>query len=192
MSFAYLLSRFTIYLLCISTLTLDLWLISEYSQTPGLTTLQTGVSIADVELHPLGTANLEAELQLQQKANRDAAVLRVRNFLFAYGSNMEPYAEILVDQSIACGGDYRILIGIAGSESGLGRSNYKLYNPFGYLDGVQYGSYEEALTILSCKISTQHISKCGTDIYCLAKRYSGPDTDINLFVSKVTWFANQV
>ncbi|MCA9379477.1 hypothetical protein KC640_03545 [Candidatus Dojkabacteria bacterium] len=143
-------------------------------------------------LHPVALENLEIDRAEILATDRQQIIDRVRAFFERYGSPMAPYVEILVDQSYACGGNYRVLVGIAGSESGLGKVPYKLYNPFGYLNGVQYASWEEALTDLSCKISQQHISKCGEDLRCLALRYAGPSDDLNLFISKVAWFMGQV
>lgn len=142
--------------------------------------------------HPAQETNLSLSRSDILAANRQQIVNRVRAFFESYGSPMSPYVEILIDQSYACGGNYRVLIGIAGSESGLGKMPYKLYNPFGYLNNVQYNSWEEALTELSCKISQQHIAKCGEDLYCLGLRYAGPSDDLNLFISKVAWFMGQV
>lgn len=142
--------------------------------------------------HPITPLHLEKDHAETLAADRQQIIDRVRAFFVSYGSPMAPYVEILVDQSYACGGNYRVLVGIAGSESGLGKKPYKLYNPFGYLNNKQYSSWEEALTELSCKISQQHISKCGEDLSCLVKRYAGPGDDQNLFISKVQWFMNQV
>jgi hypothetical protein len=140
-------------------------------------------------------AEIEAEQQaavIKKAKARQAKIDRVEAFFRSYGAKMTGYGHILVDQAEKCGGDYRVLVGIAGSESGLGRAMYKKYNPYGYLNGVQYSSLTEALTYLSCKVSSQHIAPCGTDLYCLAKRYAGPQDDLEHFVGKVRWFMNQV
>lgn len=126
------------------------------------------------------------------QARRNLAIERVRNLMTSYGSPLVPYAGIMVDRAKECGGDYRILVGIAGSESGLGRINYKKYNPFGYLNGVQYAGFEDAIYELSCKISQQHLAVCGNDLNCLVRRYAGPQDDAQLFINKVSWFARQV
>lgn len=128
------------------------------------------------------------------RKRRQAQIDKVESFFASYtgGAVLKGYGDIIVDQADKCGGDYRVLVGIAGSESGLGRVMYKKYNPYGYLNGVQYGSLEEALTDLSCKISQQHIAPCGTDLWCLGRRYAGPGDDLSHFVSKVRWFMEQV
>lgn len=125
-------------------------------------------------------------------ARRAERIAKVKAFFQRYGARLQGYEAIFVDKAEECGGDYRILVGIAGSESGLGRIMYKKYNPFGYLNGVEYASQEEALNFLACQISQQHIARCGDDLYCLGRRYAGPGDDLELFVSKVRWFAQQV
>lgn len=140
--------------------------------------------------------HVSAYIQSQRQAAvaniRAEQIAKVENFFLAYGSPMTGYADIIVDQAAACGGDYRVLVGIAGSESGLGRIPVLSYNPYGYLDGVQYASWVDALTTLSCKVSRQHISPCGTDLQCLVRRYAGPQDDFQHFVDKVAWFYQQV
>lgn len=152
----------------------------------------TVATILPTFLHPTGNENLEKERVRLIAEDRAAQIKRVTDFFTSYGSPLVPYASIFVDQSVKCGGNYRVLVGIAGSESGLGRINVKKYNPFGYLDGVQYASFDQAITILACKVSQQHISKCGEDLQCLYRRYAGPADDPNLFISKVKWFMDQV
>jgi hypothetical protein len=143
-------------------------------------------------LNKLSNQNLAEEKDIIIESRRQKQIQKVRRFFKQYGAPLKGYEEIFVDKSEKCGGDYRVLVGIAGSESGLGRHNYKLYNPFGYLDGVQYPNQKKALEILACKVSEQHISKCGTDLYCLGRRYAGPKDDLDHFVSKVRWFMEQV
>jgi hypothetical protein len=134
--------------------------------------------------------SLKANLIAQRRQFR---INKVETYFKAYGSPLSGYGYIFVDQAERCGGNYRVLVGIAGSESGLGRINYKTFNPFGYLNNVQYTSYEQALTDLACKISRQHIAVCGTDLDCLARRYiGGGGDDPDLFISKVRFFMNQV
>lgn len=134
----------------------------------------------------------EAEEKKKLEQARQAKINKVEAFFKEYGAVMQGYGHILVDQAEKCGGDYKVLVGIAGSESGLGRVMYKSYNPFGYLDGVQYASMEEAIEVLSCKISQQHIAPCNGDLNCIAERYTGQHDDLGHFVSKVRWFMDQV
>jgi hypothetical protein len=133
------------------------------------------------------------ELHLQ-KMEIEAEVAKVEAFFSVYtgGAVMKGYGRILVEQARACGGDYRILVGIAGNESGLGRSPYKLYNPFGYLDNTQYESWEQSLTKLSCVISQRFIAPCKGDLRCIVQNYGGPETDQERWIQNVRWFMSHV
>lgn len=119
-------------------------------------------------------------------------VAKAETLLATYNSPMQGYGEIIVRRANECGGDYRILLGIAGNESGLGRIPYKLYNPFGYLDGVQYSGWAESLEYLSCRISERFIAPCAGDLTCIINKYGGPDTDKEKWIRNVTWFMNQI
>lgn len=127
-------------------------------------------------------------------AEIEQEVARVEAFFASYtgGAVMQGYGRIIVEQARACGGDYRVLVGIAGNESGLGRVPYKLYNPYGYLDGVQYESWEHSLTFLSCVISQKFIAPCNADLRCIIRRYGGPETDQEKWIRNVSWFMGQV
>ncbi len=117
---------------------------------------------------------------------------RLRTFLQQRNSPLAPYSDIMVRRADECGGDWRTLVAIAGNESGLGRINYKLYNPFGYLDGVQYSGYEEALTFLSCRISQRFLAPCNNNLVCIINRYGGSDTNKEKWIQNVQWFINQL
>ena len=93
----------------------------------------------------LSKAKSEQSAILAQK-EKEIRIQKVENIFAKYNSPMKGYGYIIVEQAEACGGDYRILTAIAGNESGFGRVPYKLYNPFGYLDGRQYSGWEESLT----------------------------------------------
>jgi hypothetical protein len=154
--------------------------------------LYKDVALADVSLSDTLLLQAGVEEKEIKERERVAAINRVESFLQVYGSPLVGYGQIIVDKAIECGGDYRLLIGIAGSESGLGKIMYKKYNPYGYLNNVTYSSQREALEILSCKVSQEHLAKCGSDLDCLARRYAGPGDDLEHFISKVRWFASQV
>jgi len=138
------------------------------------------------------SVQLKKEKEALIAGRRRNRINKVKTFFTTYGSPLVEYASIFVDKAEECGGSYRVLVGIAGSESGLGRINVLKYNPFGFLDGVQYANQKEALETLICKVSWQHLSVCGEDLQCLVKRYAGPSDDPDLFVNKVAWFMSQV
>lgn len=116
----------------------------------------------------------------------------VESLFTAYGGYMSGHAETIIRAAERCGGDYKVLIGIAGNESGLGRIPYRLYNPYGYLNGVQYSSWEEALEFLSCRISEQFLAPCNNDLQCIINKYGGPETDHAKWIRNVTYFMNRL
>lgn len=128
------------------------------------------------------------ELKIQEQDQKE--IQHLEDYLTQRGSNMAPYAGLIYDQVKLCGGDYRVLIAIAGNESNFGKVNYKLYNPFGYLNGVQYATYEEALKILSCKISQEYLVPCNNDLNCIISRYGGLDTNKEQWVKNIQYFIN--
>jgi hypothetical protein len=107
----------------------------------------------------------------EQQRNID--IDKAFNYLRDRKSPMAPYAYVVVDAAKRCGGDYRILIALAEVESGLGRQPYRKYNPYGYLNKVQYPNWGVALDKLSCRISEQYIQRFGTDFYAMGKIYTG-------------------
>ncbi len=132
------------------------------------------------------------EIKLSNEINEE--INKVERFFDVYngGAVIKGYGKIIVEQARRCGGDYKILVGIAGNESGLGRVPYKKYNPFGYIDGVQYSSWEEAIKKLSCVISQRFIAPCNKDLYCIINKYGGHDTDREKWIKNVSWFMSQV
>ncbi len=170
----------------------DLTLTIPDAQSSFLTELIIPENSESVNLHPYVKLLLENEREELIEARRQDQISRVKRLFNSYGSPLVGYEELIVDRSEECGADFKVIVGIAGSESGLGKINYKRYNPFGYLDGVQYPDQETALYELICKISANHLSFCGSDLQCLVNRYAGPGDNANHFVSKVQWFINQL
>lgn len=141
----------------------------------------------------------EARIEKQkrdQAAKKEADIMawtaKVESYFRAYGSPMVGYGEIIVRKAVECGGDYKILVGIAGNESGLGKIPYKKFNPYGYLDGVQYTGWSESLNKLSCVISQRFIVPCKGDLYCIIRKYGGPGDNKDLWVRNVSFFMAQV
>jgi hypothetical protein len=128
---------------------------------------------------------------IKENENRDK-VNKVENLLARYNSPMKGLGKLLVSRTEECGGDYRIVVAIAGNESGFGRIPYKKYNPFGYLDGVQYANWEDAINVIACKISERFIKPCSGDLTCIIRTYGGPDTDKEKWIRNIRWFMNQL
>lgn len=162
------------------------------TQPTNLGNLINPLHLASVSLEQDIKVVLSAQEKVLLDMQRARQIQRVEAFLSSYGSPLAGYGNIIVDRARECGGSYRVLIGIAGSESGLGRVNVLKYNPYGFLNKVQYESQEQALYELSCLVSSRHLRFCGEDLECLARRYAGPADDKSHFIAKVRWFMNQV
>lgn len=131
-------------------------------------------------------ASFRKELEIE------TAITKVKNFFQRYGAKMSGNEEHLVRKSFECGGDYRIIVGIAGNESGLGRIPLGGHNPFGYMDGRYYNDWGEAIDRIVCIISQRFIIPCNGDLNCIIKKYGGKDTPKEQWIRNVTWFMNQV
>jgi hypothetical protein len=82
--------------------------------------------------------------------------------------------RVLIAESEKIGADYRIVVGIMGKESGYCRANYKTYNCFGYLNGVQYSSFREAFDNLVPKVAAK-VAPHNWDLMGLAYSYRPVD-----------------
>lgn len=83
----------------------------------------------------------------------------------------EAYAAQFIDLSRANGADYKVVVAISGIESGFCIAPYKKFNCFGYLNGVQYSSFSQALATLIPKVSREYARKYGTNFEAIAKAY---------------------
>ena len=129
-------------------------------------------AIDEDALHAVNRARAQRREEVEANKNREQRISIARNYLSKFGSPMAPYAAVIVDTADRCGGNYKSLIAIARVESGLGKHPYRLYNPYGYLNNVQYSGWSEALNKLSCRISQQYLSKYGTDFRAMGKIYA--------------------
>lgn len=115
--------------------------------------------------------------------------------LFSYLNRQNPrvfskeIVRIIVSESNRFGADYRLVAAIMGKESGFCNANYKLYNCFGYLNGVQYGSYEEAFKVLTPRIASI-VARHGWNTMGIANEYKPVDrqgwsTKVHAIASKI-------
>jgi hypothetical protein len=111
--------------------------------------------------------------KIEAAKKRLAKINKLVSFLKRQGSPVASYhyAELFVDLSEANGADYRIVVAISGVESGFCAANYKKYNCFGYLNGVQYGSFDQAFRRLVPKVASEYAKVYGTNFEGLAKAY---------------------
>lgn len=143
-----------------------------------------------INQHAITTAAIKVQQEKERVRNR--MIEKMEQIISNYGGHMSGLADNIYDNAVACGGNPVLLFAIAGNESGFGRIPYKLYNPFGYLDGKQYSGWEEAINYLSCKISTQHLVPCGNDVNCVIIRYGGSDTNREQWVKNINWFMSLI
>lgn len=134
---------------------------------------------------------IEQKQKIEAK-ERQEKIDKIEALFARYNAPMQGYGELVYNRAAECGGDYKVLVGIAGNESAFGRVPYKLYNPYGYLDGKQYADWTESLTFLSCVISQRFLSPCQNDLTCVINRYAGPSDDKDQWIRNVTYFINQL
>ncbi len=149
---------------------------------------------ADPVVDSIGRLKIEQKQKIAEKERQDK-INRIEDLFARYNSPMQGYAELILRRVEDCSNgdaDYRVLIGIAGNESGLGRVPYKLYNPYGYLDGKQYADWNDSLTFLSCVITQRFIVPCNNDLTCIINKYAGPSDDKSQWIRNVTYFINQL
>lgn len=119
---------------------------------------------------------LEAEERKAQE--RLNSIKNLTAFLKAKKSPVasEAYATQIIDLAAANNADYKIIVAIMGVESGFCRATFKIkgansHNCFGYLNGVTYGNFTDALNSLVPKISRQYAVRYGWNFEALAKAY---------------------
>jgi hypothetical protein len=107
-----------------------------------------------------------------QRREREAKINNLHTFLSSKNSifSNKNISEIIITESEKYGADYRIITAMMGKESGYCNAPYKKYNCFGYLNKVQYSSYEEAFKVLVPKIA-KTAAIHGWNTKSLAKAY---------------------
>lgn len=118
------------------------------------------------------------QLQKQKAAEREGKIQKLAKYLKAQGSPLgnPKFAKLIIELSEQSGVDYKIIMAIAGEESGFCIAPYYIngknsHNCFGYLNGKSYASYEEAFSRLVPQIAKQYVKKYGTNFLALAKAY---------------------
>lgn len=138
-------------------------------------------------------AEVQVKVDVKRKEREKAEKIRKAEVLLEnYQSPFKGLSEIIIRRAEECGGDWRVLMGIAGNESGFGRIPYRLYNPFGYLNNTTYSGWEEALEVLSCRIATRFLKPCNNDLRCIIATYGGPDTDKERWILNIQFFINRL
>ncbi len=120
-------------------------------------------------LAPVSEQEIE-ESEYMIKRNSDIQILY--NYLHRQNPavfNMQ-VVEIIIDASYKEGVDFRIVAAIMGKESGYCIAPYKAYNCYGYLNKVQYSSFEEAFYELTPKVA-RYVSIYSWDTFALGRAY---------------------
>jgi hypothetical protein len=123
---------------------------------------------ADINSYYSGLESQYAEiLRLRKEADK------LVNYLRRQGSPVANYdhAYQIIKLSEANGADYRVIVAIMGMESGFCRANYKKYNCFGFLNGVQYAGFTEAFNHIIPQVARMYAKPFGTNFAALAKAY---------------------
>lgn len=119
-----------------------------------------------------------------------AQATELRRYLESQNAPIATYAETIILSADQCGGDYRLLTAIAMNESGGGRIPYKSYNPYGYLNGIQYSGWDEAITEITCKISNQYLKNGLNTPELLAGPYGAKNQE--KWISNIYYYLNQI
>ncbi len=122
-------------------------------------------------------------------ALRQVKIDKVAAYLKKVGSPMAPYTHIIIEEAERCGANYELIVAIAGNESGYGKVSYKQYNPFGYLNGVQYSGWDQSLKALTCKVAA-YTNKYGYNLTALGKAYGAQN--VETWAKNVSWHISQI
>lgn len=125
------------------------------------------------ELPALNEALIE---NAKARESQQAQIDHLYSFLYRQNPGVfsRSIVSIIVQESNRYGADYRIVAAIMGKESGYCNANYKLYNCFGFLNGVQYGSFEEAFRNLTPQIA-RIVARHGWNTMGIANEYRPVD-----------------
>lgn len=148
---------------------------------PNIAEIESAESIK-VEQDRIKTEEERKRKEQKEKADRLAV------YLSSIGSPMAEHSLVIIQETEKCGADYKIIVAIAGNESGYGKVSYKLYNPFGYLNGVQYPGWEIALQDLTCKVAK--FTNKYTDIYTLGKIYGAHNPE--QWAKNINWHLSRI
>ena len=134
---------------------------------------------------------LEDIAKAEKRKNVNYQVGKLQEYLLTKNSIFSDkiLSQILVEESKKHNADYRIIVAVMGKESGYCAANYKLYNCFGYLNGVQYSSYEDAFRSIVPRVA-QMSAPYGWNIRGFANAYRPVDKDG--WALRITGMANLV
>lgn len=131
-------------------------------------------------------------LAQEQKKIFDLKVNKLESFIKKMGDdNYAKSARTILNTAIRCKVDYKLLVAISGVESGFGNINVGKYNPYGYITGIPYTSYDQAINDIYCKFYKYYVSKGLNTAEKIARIYTGSDNNqkwinlVKLYLSKI-------
>lgn len=133
----------------------------------------------------------QEEIKMEQerlRRERQVKIDRLAGYLRKVNSPMADYANIIIEEAESCNANYKIIVAIAGNESGYGRVPYKSYNPYGYLNKAQYSGWDTSLADLTCKVA-KYTNKY-TDLYILGKVYGAHN--VEQWAKNISWHLSQI
>ncbi len=132
------------------------------------------------------------QVKVEQYKVKQAKINRLVAFLANQGSPVASnyYADLIISLSEDSGADYRIIVSIMGVESGFCSANYKKYNCFGYLNGVQYANFEQAFRRLVPAVAKQYAIPYGTNFEAMLKAYGVHEVDYHC--SRMRYYYNSL
>ncbi len=101
-------------------------------------------------------------------------------------------AQTSIDKANECGVDYKLMIAIAGYESGYGRKPMKKYNPYGWRNGKTYNSFKEAISEITCQFSNKYIKKGRDTVEEISNIYLGSNGNHDAWIKNVTYIRSQI
>jgi len=143
------------------------------------------------EISEAEKAQIEAERVARE--TKEKKILDLKNYLSDKASEgFTNASKSILEASERCGVDYKLMVSIAGYESGYGKQPVKKYNPFGWLNGVQYGSWDEAVSDIICDFGNMYSAKGLKDPHQIVKIYVGDNGDKESWANTVSSLMKQV
>jgi len=101
-------------------------------------------------------------------------------------------AQTSIDKANECGVDYKLMIAIAGYESGYGRKPMKKYNPYGWRNGKTYNSFKEAISEITCQFGNKYIKKGRDTVKEISEIYLGSNSNHDAWIKNVSYIRSQI
>jgi len=186
-SLIYLSMFLTILFLSFSFLALkrDTFLVQAQSEILGESSApSTSSSSSSISTTPSTVAIPE----ISEKAKEVEAFILSQNGSPMFASE----AQTSIDKANECGVDYKLMIAIAGYESGYGRKPMKKYNPYGWKNGKTYSSFKEAISEITCQFGNKYIKKGRDTVEEISNIYLGKQGNHDAWIKNVSYIRSRV